>query len=98
MKKSEKLMSQIRKIQELLAQADVLQQNLFAGFETEGINSNQCYELHNQLENLIDDFDEIAYEYVMPIQADEDSRVIDLGSGMYDAREGDEDSFSNLGL
>jgi len=24
--------------------------------------------------------------------------VLDLGSGMYDAREGNEDSFSNLGM
>ena len=74
MKKSDKLMTKSDKIVALLNEADYLQQQLFAEFETEGNNNNQCYEIHNNLENLIDEFGEIAYEFVMPIQMEEDEK------------------------
>jgi len=121
MKKSELLLSKIQKAQELLEQVDALQQEVFAGAETEG--DTQCFETHMAIQDLISTFDDIAYEVVSPIQVAEDFEekkielaslkarvaelenelcyapepvVIDLGSGMYDAREGNEDSFSNL--
>lgn len=72
MKKSEKLMEQIRQIQDLLSQADALQQDMFAGIEEDA--HDQCFDLHCGIENLIDDLDEIAYQFVMPIQVAEDSK------------------------
>lgn len=72
MKKSEKMMAKIRQIQTLLEQADALQQEFFEMVEEDA--QDQCFDLHCGIENLIDDLDEIAYQFVMPIQVKEDSR------------------------
>ena len=73
MKKSEKLMAKIRQIQTLLEQADALQQEFFELVEEDA--QDQCFDLHCGIENLIDDLDEIAYQFVMPIQMREDEKT-----------------------
>lgn len=70
MKKSELLMQKIQKAQYLLEQVDSLQQECFAEFETEG--NSECFDLHCGIEELIEKLDEVAYEFVSPIQMDEE--------------------------
>jgi hypothetical protein len=49
------------------------------------------------IDNSVDLIDDLAYEICMPLEMMENGEI-DLGSGIYDAREGNEDSFSNLGM
>jgi hypothetical protein len=73
MKKSELLMKKIQKAQYLLEQVDAIQQELFSEFETEGAaESPQCFDIHCEIEGLIATFDDVAYEFVSPIQMDEE--------------------------
>jgi hypothetical protein len=70
MKKSEMLLQKIQKAQYLLEQVDSLQQECFAEFETEG--NDECFNLHCGIEQLISDLDDMAYQFVSPIQMDEE--------------------------
>ena len=51
----------------------------------------------NNLRTMIGASDEYIAGYLSVVFG-RNADSIDLGSGLYDAREGDEDSFSNLGL
>jgi hypothetical protein len=54
---------------------------------------------NNSIDKTLELIDDLGYEIIMPIEMAEDEAIcIDLGSGIYDAREGNEDSFSNLGM
>jgi hypothetical protein len=87
--KADCIKAHIAKAQYYLELADKHQQLALAG-EADA----QSYDLHNGIESMMEDLDDLAYEVCVPLEMN----TIDIGSGMYDAREGNEDSFSNLGL
>ena len=88
MTKVEMIKAKIARAQFHLQEADRLQQEALAG-EADA----QSYDLHNGIENMADELDELLMEVCIPLEMN----TIDIGSGLYDAREGNEDSFSNLG-
>ena len=89
MTKSDIIKSKIDRAQFHLEQADKLQQEAFGELAELG-----CYDIHNGIEALLQQMDEVLMEVCIPLEM----KTIDLGSGLYDAREGNEDSFSNLGM
>jgi hypothetical protein len=87
MTKAEQIKAHIAKAQYYLQLADKYQQ-LALGSD----RHHESYEFHNELENMADEMDELLMEICIPLEMN----TIDIGSGLYDAREGNEDSFSNL--
>ena len=88
MTKSEIIKSKISRAQFHLEEADRLQQEAFALEADAG-----CYDLHNGIEEILSEMDDLLMEVCIPLEMN----TLDLGDGRYDAREGNEDSFSNLG-
>jgi len=87
MNKVETIKANIAKAQYYLELADKYQQMAFAG-EADA----QSYDLHNGIEEMMAEMDDLLMEVCIPLEMN----TIDIGSGLYDAREGNEDSFSNL--
>jgi hypothetical protein len=117
MRNSEKVSKQFDIVQNYLDLVDYELQKL----PTKFVSSEVIYSLHNRIQEIASEIEELHYETCMPLEMAEDERdeeirvlekrlaelkgttipethKIDLGSGMYDAREGNEDSFSNLGM
>jgi hypothetical protein len=88
MTKSEIIKSKISRAQFHLEEADRLQQEAFGELAESG-----CYDLHNGIEEILSEMDDLLMEVCIPLEMN----TLDLGDGRYDAREGNEDSFSNLG-
>jgi len=109
---SNKISAQFDTIQNYLELVDHELQKLPVKF----VDQATVYNIHNQIQDLLSNIEELHYETCMPLEMAEDERdeeirvlekrlaelkgtnSIDLGSGIYDAREGNEDSFSNLGM
>jgi hypothetical protein len=87
MTKSEIIKSKIARAQFHLEEADRLQQEAFGELAELG-----CYDLHNGIEEILSEMDDLLMEVCIPLEMN----TLDLGDGRYDAREGNEDSFSNL--
>ena len=87
MSKTDKIKEYAGKAQYYLELADKYQQMAFGEFA-----DAQCYDLHNGIEEMMGEIDELLMEVCIPLEMN----TLDLGDGRYDAREGNEDSFSNL--
>jgi hypothetical protein len=112
MRNSEKVSKQFDIVQNYLDLVDYELQKL----PTKFVSSEVIYSLHNRIQEIASEIEELHYETCMPLEMAEDERdeeirvlekrlaelkgtnSIDIGSGIYDAREGNEDSFSNLGM
>jgi hypothetical protein len=95
MNKSEIIKSKIARAQFHLEQADKLQQEAFGELQQEAFGELAelgCYDLHNGIEEILSEMDDLLMEVCIPLEMN----TLDLGDGRYDAREGNEDSFSNL--
>ena len=88
MTKSEIIKSKISRAQFHLEEADRLQQEAFGELPESG-----CFDLHNGIEAIMGEMDDLLMQVCIPLEM----HTLDLGDGRYDAREGNEDSFSNLG-
>jgi hypothetical protein len=85
MTKSDIIKSKIDRAQFHLEQADKLQQEAFGELAELG-----CYDIHNGIEALLQQMDEVLMEVCIPLE------ITSIDCSLYEAKEGDEDSFSNI--
>lgn len=75
------LLAKIEKAQELLAQVDALQQEVFSEVG-EPTDSDYCFDIHCGIEEMISQLDDVAYQIVSPIQVAEemDEKKLELAA------------------